>query len=91
METENQTELNYTQQKIYFFSESTSGEGLEDTDIICTINIPLIVRKRFTHSIIEVLAKNVIGHDYRVEPQSCGLFCYINAIFLGKYLYKCET
>ena len=44
-ETEDRSQLSYIQSKIFFYNESTSGEGLSDSDIICTINIPLIVRK----------------------------------------------
>lgn len=38
-----QTLLTYNQTKLFFWDNSTSGEGLEETDTICTINIPLLV------------------------------------------------
>ncbi len=44
VETDNDSELSYTQRKIYHFNPLTSDDGLSDSDIICTINIPLIVR-----------------------------------------------
>ena len=37
------TELTYNQSKLFFWDNSTSGPGLEEDDIICTINIPLLV------------------------------------------------
>lgn len=36
-------QITYTQQKIFTFDGNKSGEGLSDTDTICTINIPLVV------------------------------------------------
>lgn len=36
-------QITYTQQKIFFFDNKTSGAGLAETDMIYTINIPLVV------------------------------------------------
>jgi len=44
IETDDEDQLNYTQTKIFFFDPETSGPGLLDSDIIYTINIPLVVR-----------------------------------------------
>ena len=35
--------LTYNQTKIFHFDNGTSGSGLNETDLICTINVPLIV------------------------------------------------
>ena len=43
IETNNQTELNYTQTKVFIIDSGKSGKGLSDSDKICTINIPLVV------------------------------------------------
>lgn len=43
IETTNQTELNYTQTKVFIIDSGKSGKGLSDSDKICTINIPLVV------------------------------------------------
>ena len=39
----NQTLLQYTQTKTFHFNQERSGEGLHEDDIICTINLPLVV------------------------------------------------
>ena len=36
--------IHYTQQKIFEFDANNSLQGLSERDIICTINIPLVVR-----------------------------------------------
>lgn len=41
-------QLTYTQHKIFHFDSSTSELGVAETDIICTINIPLVVRLKHT-------------------------------------------
>ena len=37
--------LTYNQSRIFNFSPETSGAGLRETDTICTINIPLVVKR----------------------------------------------
>ena len=38
--------LTYNQTRLFHFSQETSGEGLTETDTICTVNLPLIVRTK---------------------------------------------
>ena len=35
--------LTYTQTKVFYFDPDASGPGLDESDTICTINIPFIV------------------------------------------------
>ena len=35
--------LTYTQTKVFYFDPDASGPGLNESDIICTINLPFIV------------------------------------------------
>ena len=44
---EDETVLRYTQLKTFHFSSSTSQNGASEDDVICTINIPLIVSNHF--------------------------------------------
>ena len=37
-------QLDYTQTKIFFYDQNTSNDSVSDSDILCTINIPLVVR-----------------------------------------------
>ena len=37
--------LTFNQSRIFNFSPETSGAGLRETDTICTINIPLVVKR----------------------------------------------
>ena len=39
---ENRTKLNYTQDEYFIFDQNASGPGLAETDMICTVNIPLV-------------------------------------------------
>lgn len=39
--------LTYNQTRQFFFNQETTGEGLQESDTICTINIPLVVSKVF--------------------------------------------
>jgi lysosome membrane protein 2 len=45
----NGTELTYNQSKLFFWDNSTSGPDLEEEDVICTINIPLLVSQTLEH------------------------------------------
>ena len=36
--------LNYTQQKTFLFDANNSMSGAQETDVICTVNLPLVVR-----------------------------------------------
>ena len=45
--SEENDEVTYNQTKLFFFDPTISGEGLSEDDVICTINIPLVVRKPF--------------------------------------------
>ena len=35
--------LTYTQTKLFHFDSNKSGDGLQEADTICTINLPLVV------------------------------------------------
>ena len=37
--------LTFNQSRIFNFSPETSGAGLRETDTICTVNIPLVVKR----------------------------------------------
>ena len=37
------TKLIYTQLKTFYFNPDTSGDGLEEDDVICTINLAMVV------------------------------------------------
>ena len=39
----NKTKLTYTQQKTFHFSSETSGKSLKEDDIICTVNLAMVV------------------------------------------------
>lgn len=41
-------ELTYNQTRLFIFNQSTTGEGLQESDIICTINLPLVVSDAHT-------------------------------------------
>ena len=38
-----ETELQYTQQKTFYFNPNTSDPGVHEDDIICTVNIAMAV------------------------------------------------
>lgn len=42
---ENVSQLSYTSTQYYYFNSNYSGSGLSESDVICTINIPLMVSK----------------------------------------------
>ena len=37
------TKLTYTQQRVFHFDTANSAAGLSEDDVICTINLPLVV------------------------------------------------
>lgn len=53
--------LTYNQTRIFNFSPETSGAGLRETDVICTINIPLVVSYNVLHIMTHI--KFFVGHQ----------------------------
>ena len=43
LESEDRDELSYTQTQYYYYNHNASGSGLSESDVICTVNIPLMV------------------------------------------------
>ena len=45
LESDNRSELTYTETEHFYFYPSESGSGLSERAVICTVNIPLLVRQ----------------------------------------------
>ena len=43
VESEGRDTLSYTETHYHYFDHNSTGSGLAKTDVICTINIPLMV------------------------------------------------
>ena len=89
---ENKSKLSYTQSQYYFFDGNSSGSGLSESDIICTINIPIMVVKGPKVHILSLVSGILQVGVYTVldTPAFEDIFKYImNAT--SAQLYTCQN
>ena len=50
--------LTYNQTRVFHFNQDTTGQGLQENDTICTVNIPLVVRLMISYNDVIMVYHN---------------------------------